>query len=151
MNRRYPERPWVGIGVVLLRAENESLLRADEVLLVRRGRAPGLGQWSLPGGAQHVGETAEAAARRELAEETGLEAGPLSLLGHVDGIHRDRGGRVEFHYTILDFGGVCIGGHLRAADDAHEACFVPVARLADYGVTQAVTEMVARAVRLLGR
>ena len=55
--REYPARPLVGIGIIVL--------RADAVLLVRRGRPPSEGKWSLPGGAQKLGETAEAAARRE--------------------------------------------------------------------------------------
>jgi ADP-ribose pyrophosphatase YjhB (NUDIX family) len=67
--REYPDRPWVGIGVVAF--------RGDAVLLVRRGKPPRDGSWSLPGGAQRLGERAEDAARRELREETGIEVGPL--------------------------------------------------------------------------
>lgn len=133
--REYPSRPWVGIGVVLL--------RGNEVLLVRRGRAPSRGEWSVPGGAQHLGETAEAAARRELLEETGVEAGKLALLAHVDAIHRDADGRVLYHYTILDFWGEWAGGDLIARDDAAEARFVRQSELGTYGlksVTLAVIE-----------
>jgi 8-oxo-dGTP diphosphatase len=137
MSRRYPDRPWVGIGVVLL--------HQDQVLLIRRGRPPGEGEWSLPGGAQHVGETAEAAARRELREECGLEAGPLALLGHVDGIHHDAQGTVEFHYTILDFGGWCAGGELRAGDDVAEARWVRFEDVAGFKVRLTVAEMIGRA------
>ena len=95
MSREYPPRPIVGIGV--------AVLRPGAVLLARRGRPPNLGAWSLPGGAQELGETAEAAARRELAEETGLSVGPLLLAANVDSIHRDPDGRVRYHYTIIDF------------------------------------------------
>ena len=107
--REYPEAPRVGIGVVLK--------RGAEVLLVRRGRAPALGAWSLPGGAQELGETAEDAARRELFEETGLRVAALRLVGNVDSIHRDKAGRVQFHYTILDFVGDYLGGEAVAGDD----------------------------------
>src|SRR5690606_26132744 len=93
--REYPSRPIVGIGVVVL--------RPGHVLLIRRGRAPSAGSWSLPGGAQELGETAEDCARRELAEETGITVGPLHLCAQVDSIHRDADGRVRFHYTIVDF------------------------------------------------
>ena len=79
--REYPARPLVGIGIIVL--------RADAVLLVRRGRPPSEGKWSLPGGAQKLGETAEAAARRELFEETGLQVGALRLVAHADSIHPD--------------------------------------------------------------
>ena len=90
MTREYPPRPIVGIGVCLLRPDN-----GGEVLLARRGRAPALGAWSLPGGAQELGETAEQAARRELLEETGLTAGELVLAANVDSIHRDAAGLVQ--------------------------------------------------------
>jgi ADP-ribose pyrophosphatase YjhB (NUDIX family) len=95
MIREYPARPIVAVGV--------AVLRPGAVLLVRRGRPPNEGGWSLPGGAQELGETAEQAARRELLEETGLAVGDLHLAAHADSIHRDPDGRVRYHYTILDF------------------------------------------------
>ncbi|MDT7951489.1 MAG: NUDIX hydrolase [Acetobacteraceae bacterium] len=123
-DRQYPARPLVGIGVVLL--------KPGAVLLVRRARAPSLGQWALPGGAQELGETAEEAARRELREEAGLEAGPLHLAAHVDSIHRDPAGRVEFHYTILDFAAAWQGGDPAPGDDVSDACFASLDALAPY-------------------
>ena len=117
-DRLYPARPMVGIGVVLL--------RADTVLLIRRGRAPSLGQWALPGGAQELGETAEAAARRELREESGLQAGPMTLAAHVDSIHPDEGGAIRYHYTILDFAARWVGGEPVAGGDATDAVFAPL-------------------------
>ena len=83
MSREYPPHPLVGIGTVLL--------RPGAVLLVRRGKPPAAGEWSIPGGGQELGETAEAAARRELREETGLEVKSLTLVANVDSIHRDAG------------------------------------------------------------
>ena len=53
------------------------------VLLVQRGKPPRLGTWSIPGGAQHLGERAEAAARRELLEETGHSGGEWEPLGSL--------------------------------------------------------------------
>lgn len=52
----------------------------DRVLLIRRGADPGRGRWDVPGGFLEPGETAAAAARREIREELGLELGPLDLL-----------------------------------------------------------------------
>ena len=110
MSREYPARPLVGIGIVVL--------RPDAVLLVRRGNPPNAGAWSLPGGTQELGETAEQAARRELLEETGLAVGTLTLVAHADSIHRDADGRVRYHYTILDFAAAWAGGEARAGGDA---------------------------------
>lgn len=114
----------VGIGIVLL--------KPGAVLLVRRAKAPSLGQWALPGGAQELGETAEAAARRELHEEAGLAAGPLHLAANVDSIHRDAAGRVQFHYTILDFAAHWQGGDPVAGTDVSSALFAPLDGLAPY-------------------
>ena len=61
-NREYPERPFVGVGVVVL--------RGNEVLLIQRGKAPNKGQWSIPGGKQRLGETIVQTVHRELLEET---------------------------------------------------------------------------------
>ncbi len=115
MSRAYPAQPLIGIGAVVL--------RPDAVLLVRRGRPPAMGAWSIPGGAQELGETAEAAARRELEEETGLQVGPLHLLTHVDSIHRDAAGRVQYHYTILDFAAEWIAGEPVPSGDVTAAAF----------------------------
>ncbi|HTQ71216.1 MAG TPA: NUDIX hydrolase [Acidocella sp.] len=105
----HPTHPKIGIGIVLL--------KNHQVLLVRRANPPGAGCWSLPGGKQELGETVEQTARRELREETGLECGALVLAGHVDSIHRDAAGNIEFHYTILDFAARYAGGEPVAGDD----------------------------------
>lgn len=112
MSREYPDRPWVGVGCVVLRSSDGA------VLLVRRGRPPRLGEWSLPGGAQRAGETCEEAARRELREEAGVEVGELHLCAVVDAITRDEAGRARFHYTIVEYCALWQSGEARAADDA---------------------------------
>ena len=140
--REYPERPLVGIGTVLL--------RPGAALLVRRGRAPAAGQWSIPGGAQRLGETAEAAARRELREETGLEAGRLTLIANVDSIHRDDTGRVQFHYTILDFAARWQGGAPVAGGDVTAAAFFRFNSLAGMGLWSEAQRVIALARATLG-
>ena len=112
-DREYPARPIVGIGIVVI--------KDDTVLLVRRGKPPNVGAWTLPGGAQEVGETAEEAARRELLEETGLEVDSLHFAATVDNIRRDSSGRVRFHYTIIDFATRWVAGDPVAATDVTEA------------------------------
>ena len=126
MSREYPPRPIVGIGV--------AVLRPGAVLLVRRGTPPNVGAWSLPGGAQELGETAEAAARRELLEETALQTGPLLLAANVDSIHRDPDGRVRFHYTILDFASAWTGGTAQAGGDITETAWVGFDNFDAYGL-----------------
>ena len=122
--RTYPTHPQIGIGIVLL--------RGAEILLVKRGRPPALGAWSLPGGRQELGETAEACARRELLEETGLIAGPLTLIGHVDSIHFDADRKIEYHYTILDFGARYAGGIAIPGDDVTDLAWVHPDQFDDY-------------------
>jgi ADP-ribose pyrophosphatase YjhB (NUDIX family) len=113
--REYPARPWVGIGLIAF--------RGADVLLVRRGRPPRLGEWSIPGGAQRLGETAEEAARRELREETGIEVGPLRLACVVDAISRDASGTPRFHYTIVDYCGLWLSGEPRPGGDVSAAAW----------------------------
>jgi 8-oxo-dGTP diphosphatase len=125
-NREYPSRPIVGIGIVVL--------KGNSVLLVRRGKPPNTGSWTLPGGAQELGETAAEAARRELKEETGLEVGELHLTAAVDSIRRDGTGRVQFHYTIVDFACAWQEGEPVAGSDVTEAIWVPLERLGAYGL-----------------
>ncbi len=140
--REYPSRPLIGIGIIVL--------KPGAVLLVRRGQAPAQGEWSLPGGAQELGETAEEAARRELQEETGLAVGPLTLVGHFDSIHRASDGRIRFHYTILDFGARYSGGEAWPGSDVSELAWAAETDLARFSLRPQATAMIARTRALLG-
>jgi 8-oxo-dGTP diphosphatase len=126
-DREYPQRPIVGIGVVVV--------KSDYVLLVRRGKPPNIGAWTLPGGAQELGETAEQAARRELAEETGVTVGDLYLAAQVDSIRRDPGGRVQYHYTIIDFAARWLSGDPIAGSDVTAALWAPLEGLRPFDLT----------------
>ena len=117
--REYPDRPWVGVGVIAW--------RGDRVLLIRRGKAPRLGTWSLPGGAQHLGETVYQTAVREMREETGLAVVPYEVVTVVDAVTRDDAGAVQYHYTLVEVAADCTGdGEPACGDDALEACWATV-------------------------
>jgi ADP-ribose pyrophosphatase YjhB (NUDIX family) len=109
MQREYPSSPLVGVGAVVV--------HQGRVLLVRRGREPLKGHWTLPGGHLELGESLTAGVAREVLEETGLEVEPLELVELVDRIYRE-GERVRYHYVIADYLCRVLGGTLRASDDA---------------------------------
>jgi len=122
-SREYPDRPWVGVGVVVW--------RGDRVLMIRRGRPPRMGQWSLPGGAQSVGETVFECAVREVLEETGLHVVPTEVVTVVDAMTLDDTGAVQFHYTIVEVAAESAEGEAVCADDALEARWVTVEQVAE--------------------
>lgn len=110
--RDYPDRPWVSVGVVIW--------RDGRVLLARRGRPPRQGEWSIPGGAQNVGETVADAAAREALEETGLTVRPAELVSVEDAVTRDAAGAVQYHYVIVELAADWLAGEAQAGDDAAE-------------------------------
>jgi ADP-ribose pyrophosphatase YjhB (NUDIX family) len=93
----------------------------DRVLLVRRDKPPREGQWSLPGGAQQLGETLAETARREVAEEAGLEVEPGEIVATLDLIERDPDRRIRYHYTLIDFTAEATSPVLRPGSDAADA------------------------------
>jgi 8-oxo-dGTP diphosphatase len=141
-DREYPSRPFVGIGIVVI--------KNDHVLLCRRGKPPNVGSWTLPGGAQDLGETCEAAARRELAEETGLAVGDLRFCAHVDTIRRDDDGRIRFHYTILDFTARWVDGEPIAGSDVSEVQWAPMDALEPYDLWSEAHRIIGIARGLVG-
>ncbi|MGH6854082.1 MAG: NUDIX hydrolase [Aestuariivirga sp.] len=92
--------------------------KGHKVLLVQRAKAPLTGSWYFPGGHVELGETALAAARRELLEETGVSADLTSLIGIYDVIRRDAIGAIAVHYAIVCYGGLWREGEASPASDA---------------------------------
>src|ERR1700678_3283184 len=109
MKREYPESPLVGVGAVVVDYREVGLLRDDclhkhrRVLLIRRGTAPLLGEWSLPGGVLECGETLREAVVREAREETGLVIETGDMLGVYERVIRAEDGRVRYHFVLIDF------------------------------------------------
>lgn len=115
MQREFPQAPLVGVGAVIV--------RDGRVLLIRRGRDPMKGHWTLPGGVLEVGESLAEGVVREVREETGLEVELLELVELLDRIHREDG-RVRYHYVIADYLCRVTGGELLVASDADAARWV---------------------------
>jgi len=119
MTREYPKRPFVGVGAVVW--------RNGKVLLAERAKSPRRGHWSIPGGAQELGETLREAVYREVCEETGIEIRILGLVDVVDTIRHDKKGRIKYHYSLIDFAAIWTSGDLRAGDDASDCRWFGVA------------------------
>ncbi len=122
------ERPLVAVGAVVV--------DHDRLLLVRRGRGPAQGLWSVPGGRVEAGETLAEAVTRELREETGLEGVCGPLLGWTEQMAEDH------HYVILDFEATLVGGDQPVAgDDAAEATWVDLPDVAELDLAEGVAEL----------
>lgn len=126
----------VGVGALVI--------RDGKVLLVRRGRAPGKGFWAIPGGAVEIGETLQAAAEREVLEETGISIRAAEPVFVFDLIERDGEGRIAYHYVIVDLGAEYISGEARAADDAEDARWLAPADLAELNVAPVTLELLRK-------
>jgi 8-oxo-dGTP diphosphatase len=141
VRREYPDAPIAGVGAAILRGGDP-----PSVLLIRRGQEPLKGEWSLPGGAVELGETLEEAVRREVLEETGLAVEPAGIVQAFDRISRDEGGRVRYHYVLVDYLCRVTGGSLACATDALEARWAGLDELD--GLTPFTVEVIQRAVRM---
>jgi 8-oxo-dGTP diphosphatase len=126
-----PSRPVVAVGLV-------ARDRTGRLLLVERGNPPHQGRWSLPGGRVEAGETIAAAAARELAEETGLEAAVGEIAGVVERIGEG------FHYLIVDLWAELADGAVPvAAGDAADARLVGLDQLPAYPLSPGLAGFLA--------
>jgi ADP-ribose pyrophosphatase YjhB (NUDIX family) len=139
--RRFPPRPIVSVGAVVV--------DAGRVLLIKRARPPLRGEWSLPGGAVEVGETLTAAVQREVLEETGLVVAVGDMVEVLDRIHTDPDGAVAYHYVLIDFVCTVVGGQLCASSDALAATWARLEDLAAFALQPVTMEVVQKAVARL--
>jgi ADP-ribose pyrophosphatase len=124
-NAEYPDLPRVAVGAVVI--------HNDLILLVKRGKPPAKGEWAIPGGSVELGETLQAAAEREIYEETGITIQARKVIYTFDSIVMD-GDRTRFHYVILDLEASYLAGEPRAGDDVLEAGWFGSGQLEALGV-----------------
>lgn len=115
-SREYPTRPFCAVGAIVR--------KGTAVLVIRRGKPPLGGEWSVPGGGVELGETMREAVVREVREECGIEIAVGDVVDTIDIIQRDGEGRVLFHYAIVDYVADWVGGELQATSDITEAHWV---------------------------
>ncbi|HET7221268.1 MAG TPA: NUDIX hydrolase [Vicinamibacterales bacterium] len=151
-DRRYPSRPIVGVGAAVFASAADAQQagwtgHAPElgVILVRRATEPLKGRWSLPGGAVEAGETLEAAIRREVLEETGLDVRVGSVVDVFDRILLDADGRAEYHFVLIDYVCRVRGGTLCAGSDVDDVVVADPDRLQPYQLTEKAIEVIGKA------
>jgi ADP-ribose pyrophosphatase YjhB (NUDIX family) len=126
------------------------VLHEGHVLLVRRGKPPLAGKWSIPGGLVELGETTAEAVVREIEEECGLRVRLGGLAGVLDRVIRDTDGRVRYHWVLVDYVAFPESGTLAAGSDAAEAQWVRIDDVETLDVTEGLIDMIRRAVALTG-
>ena len=134
--RRYPDRPILAVGAIVIKDER--------VLLARRGKEPSYGLWSVPGGAVDVGEGLKLATQREVREECGIEVDLTDVIEVVERMVRDESGRIQYHYVIIDYLARWVSGELSASSEVLEARWVPPGDFSQYQMTVGTAEVIHR-------
>ncbi|MCC7234098.1 MAG: NUDIX hydrolase [Bryobacterales bacterium] len=117
------------------------IIDRDRVLLVQRGKQPLKGWWSVPGGVVETGEHLAEALQREVLEETGLEAEPLLVVEIFERILRDKEGKAEYHYVLIDY--LCKAkGDPKPGDDAAAVEWVKRKDLGARKVTEGTLQVI---------
>ena len=142
-NRRYPRRPIIGVGAIIL--------KRDRILMAQRGKQPLKGWWSLPGGALETGESLADGVRREVREETSLEVRPLGILEVFERIMRDASGAPEYHYVLIDYVCRITGGDLRPGDDVCAVEWVKRRDLPKRPITEGTLGVIEKGFRERGK
>jgi 8-oxo-dGTP diphosphatase len=138
--RRYPERPIVGVGAVIV--------QDGRVVLIKRKFEPLAGQWSLPGGTLELGESLAAGVAREIQEETGLEVAVGPVVEVFDRILFDPDARVRYHFVLIDYLCRPIGGRLVAGSDVTDAVLASPEELSGYRMTPKAVAVAERGLRM---
>jgi 8-oxo-dGTP diphosphatase len=134
--RRYPQRPRVSAHV--------TVIRDDQVLLVKRGFEPYKGMWAPPGGGVELGETVYEAGKREVLEETSIEVEIKDIQEIEDHIVRDARGQIEVHTVIIRLLARYIRGTPEGGDDAVEARWFSLAEVMQLPIPPGALKSVIR-------
>lgn len=135
-NREYPALPVSGVGVVVR--------KGNRILLVKRGKEPNKGLWSIPGGAIELGETIYEAGAREVLEECNVKIRIGRVLDAAENIVKDGSNRVRFHYVIVDLEAEYVSGSLKARTDAAECGWFTPEEAAGMNLTLILRAMLVR-------
>ncbi|PID58090.1 hypothetical protein CSB45_05215 [candidate division KSB3 bacterium] len=145
-SREYPRYPIPAVGALIF--------EDDRLLLIKRGRPPAEGQWTLPGGVIEPGESPEEAIVREVREECGLDIVVEALSELIDHVVKDKLGRIQYHYLILDYLASCRSefscqkAQLKAGSDVTDARWVPLNALRAYELTSGLLPVIEKAAAL---
>lgn len=139
MAREYPAHPVVGVGAVIV--------RDGRALIVRRAHEPRKGEWSLPGGLVHLGESLTDAVRREVREETDLDVELGPIVETFDRVHRDAEGRIRYHFVIVDFVCWSPSGDAVAGSDAEAVAWVTADEIDRYAVNVHAKAVILKGLR----
>jgi 8-oxo-dGTP diphosphatase len=134
----FPRTPVPAVGAIVF--------QGSRVLLIRRGKPPHQGRWSLPGGALELGETVEEAAVRETREETGVEVRPGRAVWVADYIETQKD-RVRWHYVLIDILCLFVQGDPFPKSDASHAKFVELRELTELDIVPTALDVIERAAR----
>jgi len=109
------------------------------------------GEWSIPGGMLELGETIVQGVRRELLEETAIEAEVLDLIEVFERITTDDAGRPQYHFVILDYLCEVVRGEALAASDVTDVAWVTESDLGKYSLTPTATRLIRKAFEMARR
>ena len=137
MKREYPDNPVLGVGAVIFNNE--------KVLLVKRGKEPGYGKWSIPGGAVELGETLKEGLLREVNEETGLEVEIGGMVDVLDWVSRDESDKIKYHYVLVDYWCKCLFLKPNPSSDVLDARWVLLSEILNYDLPLATLEVIDKA------
>jgi len=133
MPNEYPSQPRVAVGAIVF--------KDGKVLLVKRGQPPADGLWAIPGGSVELGETLQAAAEREIREETTIVIRAKAPVFTFDTVEKDKKGDIRFHYVIVDLTADYIEGEPRAGSDVTEARWVSPSELEQLNVNRTTRKL----------